>query len=119
MSALRKVVSYAWCALAVGGGLGLWYIVVPSEERKKEMVKNLPEANPLRAEETRRRNALMMQVLKEAAETDANLARGIGRAGALVVLHPTSSHPVGALLEANQSSKSLDADLHSLATRHK
>ena len=39
MSALRKVVSYAWCALAVGGGLGLWYIVVPSEERKKEMVK--------------------------------------------------------------------------------
>ncbi|XP_056457856.1 ubiquinol-cytochrome-c reductase complex assembly factor 3 [Gadus chalcogrammus] len=79
MSALRKVVSYAWCALAVGVGLGLWYIVVPSEERKKEMVKNLPEANPLRAEETRRRNALMMQVLKEAAETDANLARGIGR----------------------------------------
>ncbi|CAL8263249.1 unnamed protein product [Boreogadus saida] len=78
MSTLRKVVSYAWCALAVGGGLGLWYIVIPSEERKKEMVKNLPEANPLRAEETRRRNALMMQVLKEAAETDANLARGLG-----------------------------------------
>ena len=39
MSALRRVITYAWCALAVGGGLGLWYIVVPSEDRKKEMLK--------------------------------------------------------------------------------
>uniref|UniRef100_A0A3Q1C405 Ubiquinol-cytochrome-c reductase complex assembly factor 3 n=1 Tax=Amphiprion ocellaris TaxID=80972 RepID=A0A3Q1C405_AMPOC len=40
--------------------------------------KNLPESNPMRMEETRQRNAMVMQVLKEAAETNDNLARGYG-----------------------------------------
>lgn len=40
--------------------------------------QNLPEANPLRMEETRQRNALVMQAIKEAAETDDNIARRIG-----------------------------------------
>lgn len=41
--------------------------------------QNLPESNPMRMEETRKRNALVMQTLKEAAETNENLARGLGR----------------------------------------
>lgn len=40
--------------------------------------QNLPEANPVRMEETRKRSALMLQVLKEAAETNDNVARGFG-----------------------------------------
>lgn len=38
--------------------------------------QNLPESNPLVMEERRRQNAMMMQVLKEAAETNENVARG-------------------------------------------
>lgn len=40
--------------------------------------QNLPESNAMRMEETRKRNALVMQALKEAAETDDNIARGFG-----------------------------------------
>lgn len=40
--------------------------------------QNLPESNPVRMEETRQRNAMLMQVLKDAAETSNNLARGLG-----------------------------------------
>lgn len=42
------------------------------------LFQNLPESNPLRMDETRRRNAMMMQVLKEASETTDNIARGFG-----------------------------------------
>lgn len=40
--------------------------------------QNLPEANPMRMEETRKRNALVMQAIKEAAETNDNIAKGYG-----------------------------------------
>lgn len=40
--------------------------------------QNLPESNPARMEESRRRNALTLQALKDAAETKDNLARGYG-----------------------------------------
>ncbi|XP_061674478.1 FK506-binding protein 15-like isoform X7 [Syngnathoides biaculeatus] len=46
------------------------------DEKKDEL--NLPESNPMRMEETRKRNALLMQTLKEAAETNDNIARGFG-----------------------------------------
>ncbi|KAJ8276578.1 hypothetical protein COCON_G00083300 [Conger conger] len=59
-------------------GFILWAVAAPNEERKREILKNLPEANPVKMQETRRRNALMMQVIKEAAETDDNIARGPG-----------------------------------------
>ncbi|CAK6978228.1 ubiquinol-cytochrome-c reductase complex assembly factor 3 [Scomber scombrus] len=39
---------------------------------------NLPESNPVRMEETRKRSALLMQALKDAAETNDNIVRGIG-----------------------------------------
>uniref|UniRef100_A0AAY4CLF3 Ubiquinol-cytochrome-c reductase complex assembly factor 3 n=2 Tax=Denticeps clupeoides TaxID=299321 RepID=A0AAY4CLF3_9TELE len=74
----RIVLAYAGFAAVVGVGWALWVIVRPGEERTREILKELPEANPLRLDETRRRNALMMQVLKDAAETKENIARGTG-----------------------------------------
>lgn len=41
--------------------------------------QNLPEANPLRMEETRKRNIMVMQAIKDAAETDENIARTLGQ----------------------------------------
>ncbi|KAL2095264.1 hypothetical protein ACEWY4_009983 [Coilia grayii] len=78
MSGMRTILMSTALVGAVGIGYGMWAVISPSEERKKEILKNLPEANPLRMDETRRRNALMMQVLKEASETSDNIARGFG-----------------------------------------
>ncbi|RVE68688.1 hypothetical protein OJAV_G00095440 [Oryzias javanicus] len=76
MSGMRTVLSSTALLAAMGLGYGMWSIIAPGEERRREMLKNLPESNPQRMEETRLRNAMVMQVLKEAAETDQNLARG-------------------------------------------
>lgn len=38
--------------------------------------QNLPESSPSTMEERRKQNALVMQVLKDAAETNENLSRG-------------------------------------------
>ncbi|KAG1928412.1 ubiquinol-cytochrome-c reductase complex assembly factor 3 [Pimephales promelas] len=78
MSAMRTMLASIGLVGVVGVGYGMWAMISPGEERKREMLKNLPEANPLRMEESRRRNALMLQVLKEAAETNENIARGFG-----------------------------------------
>ncbi|KAK7120560.1 hypothetical protein R3I94_020531 [Phoxinus phoxinus] len=78
MSAMRTMLASIGLVGIVGLGYGMWAMISPGEERKREMLKNLPEANPIRMEESRKRNALMLQVLKEAAETNENIARGIG-----------------------------------------
>lgn len=41
--------------------------------------QNLPESNPIRMEETRKRNMMVLQALKDAAETDENIARTLGQ----------------------------------------
>ncbi|XP_019957913.1 ubiquinol-cytochrome-c reductase complex assembly factor 3 [Paralichthys olivaceus] len=75
MSGLRTVMSSIAMATFVGIGFVMWSVIAPGEDRRKELLKNLPESNPVRMEETRRRNALVMQALKEAAETNDNIAR--------------------------------------------
>uniref|UniRef100_UPI0037E9B1CD ubiquinol-cytochrome-c reductase complex assembly factor 3 n=1 Tax=Semicossyphus pulcher TaxID=241346 RepID=UPI0037E9B1CD len=77
MSALRSILASSALVAFVGLGYGMWSMIAPGEERRRELVKNLPESNPMRMEETRKRNALVMQALKEAAETDDNIARGL------------------------------------------
>ncbi|CAJ1068645.1 ubiquinol-cytochrome-c reductase complex assembly factor 3 [Xyrichtys novacula] len=77
MSGLRTILASSALVASLGLGYGTWVMIAPGEERRRELVKNLPEANPLRMEETRKRNALVMQALKEAAETDENIARGL------------------------------------------
>ncbi|KAM6930820.1 ubiquinol-cytochrome-c reductase complex assembly factor 3 [Xenentodon cancila] len=76
MSGMRLILSSSALIAGLGLGYGMWAIISPGEERRREMIKNLPEANPVRMEETRQRNAMVMQVLKDAAETSDNLARG-------------------------------------------
>lgn len=44
-------------------------------------LQNLPESNPMRMEETRKRNMMVLQAIKDAAETDENLARTLGQRG--------------------------------------
>ncbi|XP_068422464.1 ubiquinol-cytochrome-c reductase complex assembly factor 3 [Clinocottus analis] len=76
MSSMRTLLGAGALTATMGLGYGMWAIISPGEERRKELLKNLPESNPLRMDETRRRNALVMQALKEAAETNENVARG-------------------------------------------
>ncbi|XP_068590401.1 ubiquinol-cytochrome-c reductase complex assembly factor 3 [Cebidichthys violaceus] len=78
MSAMRTILSSGALVAVMGLGYGMWAIISPGEERRRELLKNLPESNPMRMEETRKRNALVMQALKEAAETNDNIARGFG-----------------------------------------
>ncbi|TDH12381.1 hypothetical protein EPR50_G00045910 [Perca flavescens] len=79
MSGMRTFLSVSGMVAVVGLGFGMWSIMSPGEEQRRELIKNLPESNPKRMEETRKRNALVMQALKEAAETDENIARGPAR----------------------------------------
>ncbi|KAG5843445.1 ubiquinol-cytochrome-c reductase complex assembly factor 3 [Anguilla anguilla] len=78
MSGMRTILTTWTLVGVVCIGYGFWAVVSPSEERKREILKNLPEANPVKMEETRRRNTLIMQALKEAAETKDNITRGTG-----------------------------------------
>ncbi|XP_038159603.1 ubiquinol-cytochrome-c reductase complex assembly factor 3 [Cyprinodon tularosa] len=75
---MRTILISSAAMAAMGLGYGMWSVISPGEERRKEMLKNLPESNPVRMEETRQRNAMVMQALKDAAETSENLARGLG-----------------------------------------
>ncbi|XP_061836469.1 ubiquinol-cytochrome-c reductase complex assembly factor 3 [Nerophis lumbriciformis] len=79
MSAMRTVLFSTGLVAVLGLGYGMWSIITPGEERRRELIKNLPESNPGRMDEMRKRNVLLMQKLKEAAETDDNIARGLGR----------------------------------------
>ncbi|XP_022602360.1 ubiquinol-cytochrome-c reductase complex assembly factor 3 [Seriola lalandi dorsalis] len=81
MSGIRTILSTVGVVVVMGVGFGMWSLIAPGEDRRRELLKNLPESNPVRMEETRRRNALVMQVLKEAAETNDNIARRIGGSG--------------------------------------
>ncbi|XP_046876373.1 ubiquinol-cytochrome-c reductase complex assembly factor 3 [Hypomesus transpacificus] len=80
MSNLRVIFTYTALLGLVGMGYAMWAAVAPGEDRRNQLIKNLPESNPVRMEESRRRTALIMQVLKEAAETPDNIARGTGGA---------------------------------------
>ncbi|KPP58130.1 UPF0723 protein C11orf83-like [Scleropages formosus] len=75
MSGMRTLLTSGAAVAIVGLGFGMWSAMSPGDEQRQEMLKNLPESNPVRMEETRQRNALVLQVLKEAAETNDNVAR--------------------------------------------
>ncbi|XP_060765232.1 ubiquinol-cytochrome-c reductase complex assembly factor 3 [Neoarius graeffei] len=78
MSALRKVFSYTAAVAALITGYAFWRSLGPEEQRNQELLKNLPESNPARMEESRRRNAQIMELLKDAAQTNDNIARTYG-----------------------------------------
>ncbi|KAK3521581.1 hypothetical protein QTP70_014773 [Hemibagrus guttatus] len=78
MSALRKLLVYTGAVAALITGYASWKGLDPGEQRNREILKNLPESDPARMEESRRRNTQIMELLKEAAETNDNIARTYG-----------------------------------------
>lgn len=78
MSGVRQILATVSCVGVLGLGYGVWSMISPDEQRRKELLKNLPESNPVRMEDARKRNALIMQVIREAAETNENVARSLG-----------------------------------------
>ncbi|XP_059193513.1 ubiquinol-cytochrome-c reductase complex assembly factor 3 [Centropristis striata] len=75
---LRTILGSTFVMAGLGLGYGMWSMISPGDEQRRERIKNLPESNPVRMEESRRRNALVMQAIKEAGETNYNIARGLG-----------------------------------------
>ncbi|XP_061462625.1 ubiquinol-cytochrome-c reductase complex assembly factor 3-like [Rhineura floridana] len=65
------VVAVAGCT---GVGVALWTLVAPDEAHRKEMAKEYPESNPLLRAERQQQNVMIMEILKEAAETNQNVA---------------------------------------------
>ncbi|XP_053181995.1 ubiquinol-cytochrome-c reductase complex assembly factor 3 [Scomber japonicus] len=78
MGGLRNIVGSVAMVAIMGVGLGMWMALAPTEEKRQRIIQHLPESNPVRMEESRKRSALLMQALKDAAETDDNIARGFG-----------------------------------------
>ncbi|XP_028989191.1 ubiquinol-cytochrome-c reductase complex assembly factor 3 [Betta splendens] len=69
MSGLRSALGSAAIAV-LGLGFGLWFAMVPAEHRRKDL-KTLPGSHTVKTE------ALMVQMLKDAAESKDNLARDL------------------------------------------
>ncbi|XP_026177669.1 ubiquinol-cytochrome-c reductase complex assembly factor 3 [Mastacembelus armatus] len=78
MSFPRTVLSYTAMVALLGVGFGLWCVIAPGEDRRREQVKNLHGLNPVTMEETKKRNFQLMQALEEAAATNNNIARSRG-----------------------------------------
>lgn len=76
MAALRRwALALLRGSVPVAVGLLLWVAVGSGEEKRQELLKALPEANPAVLAERRRNNRLIMEALREAAETDENVAQ--------------------------------------------
>ncbi|XP_076874421.1 ubiquinol-cytochrome-c reductase complex assembly factor 3 [Brachyhypopomus gauderio] len=79
MSRLRIIISSVGMVAALASGFGLWSMISPEDEKNRnELLKQMPESNVVRMDENRKKNALMLQILKEAAETNENIARRVG-----------------------------------------
>ncbi|KAF7701452.1 ubiquinol-cytochrome-c reductase complex assembly factor 3 [Silurus meridionalis] len=78
MSSSRKLLAYTGAVAALMTGYLTWRSLDPGDQRNQELLKNLPEFSSARMEESRRRNVQIMEVLKDAAETNDNIARTYG-----------------------------------------
>ncbi|NXS33377.1 UQCC3 factor, partial [Pomatostomus ruficeps] len=62
-------------AVPVGLGLLLWVAMAGDERDRQETLKAQPEANAASSAHRRRHNELIMAALREAAQTDENVAQ--------------------------------------------
>ncbi|KAL8184260.1 UNVERIFIED_CONTAM: hypothetical protein K2H54_011099 [Gekko kuhli] len=60
---------------SIGLGVAFWAGMTPNEEQMKLRAKELPRSGPQQQAEQQHLNAAVMAVLKEAAETNENVAR--------------------------------------------
>ncbi|NWR40625.1 UQCC3 factor, partial [Tachuris rubrigastra] len=74
MAAARWALALARGAAPVALGLLLWAAVAGGERDRLETLKALPEANREVLAQRRRHNELILAALREAAETDDNVA---------------------------------------------
>ncbi|XP_027563286.1 ubiquinol-cytochrome-c reductase complex assembly factor 3-like [Neopelma chrysocephalum] len=75
MAAARWALALARGAAPVALGLMFWVAMAGGEQDRLDSLKALPEAKPEVLSERRRHNELIMAALREAAETDENVAR--------------------------------------------
>ncbi|XP_069738470.1 ubiquinol-cytochrome-c reductase complex assembly factor 3 [Phaenicophaeus curvirostris] len=75
MAARRWALAVARAAVPVGAGLGLWAAVGAGEPGRQEALKALPEVTSELLAQRRLHNELIVAALREAAETDENVAR--------------------------------------------
>ncbi|XP_027974159.1 ubiquinol-cytochrome-c reductase complex assembly factor 3 [Eumetopias jubatus] len=75
MDTLRKALIVG-ALLGAGAGVGsaLFVLVTPGEQRKQEMLKEMPEQDPRRRDEAARTKELVLATLQEAAATQDNVA---------------------------------------------
>ncbi|XP_033030571.1 ubiquinol-cytochrome-c reductase complex assembly factor 3-like [Lacerta agilis] len=73
-TAYRVAKGIVFVAGFTGVGVVLWAVFAPDEARRKEMAKEFAEDTPQVLTERRRHNAMVMEILKEAAKTDENVA---------------------------------------------
>ncbi|CAI5798197.1 Hypothetical predicted protein [Podarcis lilfordi] len=73
-AAYRVAKGILFVAGFTGAGLVLWAVVAPDEARRKEMAKEFADATPQVLTERQKHNAMVMEILKEAAKTDENVA---------------------------------------------
>ncbi|KAF4797954.1 Ubiquinol-cytochrome-c reductase complex assembly factor 3 [Turdus rufiventris] len=62
-------------ALPIALGLMLWVAIAGGEQERQETLKAQPEGNATILAERRRHNELIMMALREAAQTDENVAQ--------------------------------------------
>nr|XP_056708264.1 ubiquinol-cytochrome-c reductase complex assembly factor 3-like [Euleptes europaea] len=74
-STQRVVKAVAGMVGILGLGVGLWAAMTPDEAQLKERIKDLPRSSPQQRAERRHLNAQVMATIKEAAETNENVAR--------------------------------------------
>ncbi|NXA16676.1 UQCC3 factor, partial [Sapayoa aenigma] len=74
-AARRWALALARASVPVALGLLLWVAMAGGEQDRQQTLKALPEASPEILDQRRRHNELIMAALREAAETDENVAR--------------------------------------------
>ncbi|OCT95667.1 hypothetical protein XELAEV_18013355mg [Xenopus laevis] len=76
METVRRIVK-GTLLLGFCTGIGgvLWVLVAPGKERRLEMRRNYPEANPAMLAEAHKRNEMVLKVIEESAKTNENMAR--------------------------------------------
>ncbi|XP_029813322.1 ubiquinol-cytochrome-c reductase complex assembly factor 3 [Suricata suricatta] len=75
METLRKsLIMGALLGAGAGVGSALFVLVTPGEQRRQEMLKEMPGQDPRRREEAARTKELVLATLQEAAATQENVA---------------------------------------------
>ncbi|XP_038643450.1 ubiquinol-cytochrome-c reductase complex assembly factor 3 [Scyliorhinus canicula] len=71
----RGLASGIWTLLVAAAAGVCWAAAGPTEQRRRQIVRHLPESNKAHLEASRKRNTLVMQIIEESAHTEKNVAQ--------------------------------------------